>query len=130
MMTYLYISSNMKRETWTARIEDIRKWVGASDSLDSWAFVNKYLEMAAREFEEVGTRLQFTFEKIKSKAEWKGLDPITAIRFTVTDNGSVLNPEDGVASMEECESEPPVEEEEPSLDEIIERERAKYEKKA
>lgn len=48
----------------------------------------------------------------------------------MTDNGSVLNPEDGVASMEECESEPPVEEEEPSLDEIIECERAKYEKKA
>lgn len=128
MMTYLYISSNMKREVWTAKIEDVMKWVGANENIRPWDFFYNYIELAAREFEEAGTRLQFTFEKIKAPARWKGMDRIAAIRFTVIDNGSVLNPEDGVAPMEECESESPVEEEELTLDEIIERERMKFDK--
>ena len=123
MMTYLYISSNMKRETWTAKIEDVMKWVGANENIRPWDFFYNYIELAAKEFEEAGTRLQFTFEKIKAPARWKGMDRIAAIKFTVTDNGCVQGCSDNVTPIEMDDT--PVEEE-LSFDEIIERERRKF----
>ena len=88
MMTYLYISSNLKRGKWVAKIEDVRKWVGAPPSIDSWAFMYNYLDKAIEEFREVGTRLEFTYEKVFESKGKRGKVPITKLEFTVIDHGS------------------------------------------
>lgn len=89
MMTYLYISSNLKRGKWVAKIEDVRKWVCAPDHLDSWKFLHKYLDAAIQEFEKAGTRLRFSYKKITGASPARGGTPmIEKIEFTVIDRGA------------------------------------------
>ena len=94
MMTYLYISSNLKRTfkdgtqgKWVTKIETLREWLGCPDKLSNRDFIRSYLTNAIGEYESKGTRLSFTFEVLRGKTEHKGRPGAFAIIFTVTDNG-------------------------------------------
>lgn len=133
MMTYLYISSNLKRGKWVAKIEDVRKWVGAPPSIDSWAFMYNYLDKAIEEFREVGTRLEFTYEKVFESKGKRGKVPITKLKFTVIDHGSPFYKSEQAVDegYYEEENETPVQSEKDRWEEWdreVEERRKKYER--
>lgn len=133
MMTYLYISSNLKRGKWVAKIEDVRKWVGAPAHLDSWGFIYRYFDLAIQEFEQAGTRLRFSYKKITGASPARGGTPmIEKIEFTVIDRGAPdpidIDPDDDCYEEEE---ETPVQSEKDrweEWDKIVEERRKKYER--